>query len=102
MLAWSNDGQAAEGNLGLRVSGQAAVKRLPSVVYQEIMIQEVFCRAMMNSKIEMRIERVVPSGDRILVDAEQRFSPWFWPSAILSPLGWRHHVLMTTVDNPAG
>ena len=56
----------------------------------------------MNSKIEMRIERVVPSGDRILVDAEQRFSPWFWPSAILSPLGWRHHVLMTTVDNPAG
>lgn len=56
----------------------------------------------MNSKIEMRIERVVPSGDRILVDAEQRFSPWFWPSAILSPLGWQHHVLMTTVDNPAG
>ena len=57
---------------------------------------------MLNSKIEMHIERVVPCGDRILVDAEQRFSPWLWPAALLSPLGWRHHVIMTTVDNPAG
>lgn len=57
---------------------------------------------MMNSKIEMKIVRVVPSGNRILVDAEQRFFPWFWPSALLSPLGWEHHVIMTTVDNPAG
>ena len=57
---------------------------------------------MLNSKIEMRIQRVVPCGNRILVDAEHRFSPSLWPSAILSPLGWQHHVLMTTVDNPAG
>ena len=47
---------------------------------------DVLRRAMMNSKVEMHIERVVPSGDRILVDALQRFSPWFWPSALLSPL----------------
>ncbi|CAK0786247.1 hypothetical protein CVIRNUC_009460 [Coccomyxa viridis] len=73
-----------------------------TVVGPEKIFGVLNCWAMMNSKIEMRIERVVPSGDRILVDAEQRFSPWFWPSAILSPLGWQHHVLMTTVDNPAG
>lgn len=56
----------------------------------------------MNSKIEIKIERVVPCCNKILVDCEQRFSPWFWPSAVLNPLGWQHHVIMTTVDNPAG
>lgn len=56
----------------------------------------------MNRKIEMKILRVVPSQGKILVDSEQRFSPWWWPSALLSPLGWQHHVIMTTVENPAG
>ena len=57
---------------------------------------------MINRQIEMKILRVVPSQDKILVDAEQRFSPWWWPSALLSPLGWQHHVIMTTVEHPAG
>ncbi|CAL5226851.1 g9717 [Coccomyxa viridis] len=58
--------------------------------------------AMVNSKIEMKILRVVPCGDKILVDSEQRFSPWWWPSALLSPLGWQHHVIMNTVEHPSG
>ena len=62
----------------------------------------VLCRATVNREIEMKILRVVPSQDKILVDSEQRFSPWWWPSALLSPLGWQHHIIMTTVENPAG
>lgn len=62
----------------------------------------VLRRAMVNSKIEMKILRVVPCGDKILVDSEQRFSPWWWPSALLSPLGWQHHVIMNTVEHPSG
>ena len=57
---------------------------------------------MFNSRVEMKVLRVVPCQDKILVDAEQRFSPWLWPSALLSPLGWQHHVIMTTVDGPSG
>ena len=62
----------------------------------------LLCRAIVNREIEMKILRVVPSQDKILVDSEQRFSPWWWPSALLSPLGWQHHIIMTTVENPAG
>lgn len=55
----------------------------------------------MDRRVEIRVQRVVPQGDRILVDAEQFFTPFFWPS-FLHPLAWYNHVLISTQDNPAG
>ncbi|CAL8464054.1 g3589 [Coccomyxa elongata] len=54
-----------------------------------------------NRKVEIRIQRVVPQGDRILVDAVQFFTPFFWPG-FLHPLVWYNHILISTKDNPAG
>lgn len=54
-----------------------------------------------NRKVEVRVNRVVPEGDRILVDALQFWTPFFWPG-FLHPLAWYNHILITTVDNPAG
>ncbi|EIE24759.1 hypothetical protein COCSUDRAFT_41066 [Coccomyxa subellipsoidea C-169] len=54
-----------------------------------------------NTFVEIHIQRVVPQGDRILVDTEQFFTPFFWPS-FLHPLVWYNHILISTKDNPAG
>ncbi len=56
---------------------------------------------MLSRKVEIHIQKVVPQGNRILVDTEQFFTPFFWPG-FLHPLVWYNHILISTKDNPAG
>ncbi|BDA49178.1 hypothetical protein COCOBI_13-2880 [Coccomyxa sp. Obi] len=57
--------------------------------------------ANLNRNVEIQVRRVVPERNRILVDAVQFFTPFFWPS-FLNPLVWYHHILLSTVDISAG
>ncbi|CAL8464053.1 g3588 [Coccomyxa elongata] len=57
--------------------------------------------ANLNRNVEIQVKRVVPQRNRILVDAEQFFTPFFWPS-FLHPLVWYHHILISTADTSAG
>ena len=44
----------------------------------------------------------VPCGSRIMVDAVQTWTPYFWPSFLLHPPVWYQHILIDTKDNPRG
>jgi hypothetical protein len=54
-----------------------------------------------NRKVEVRVDKVVPAGDKIVVGTTQFFTPFFWPP-FLPRLVWYNHMLISTVDAPGG
>ncbi|EIE23049.1 hypothetical protein COCSUDRAFT_63431 [Coccomyxa subellipsoidea C-169] len=53
------------------------------------------------NNIDVKINRIVPCGDTVLVDVAQEVKPRYWPALMPAYVIW-NHIVLTLADSPDG
>ncbi|KAK9833268.1 hypothetical protein WJX81_001446 [Elliptochloris bilobata] len=54
-----------------------------------------------NREFTVKINRIVPSGNTVLVDVSQEYKPFWWPPLLPPRIMW-NHIILTLADGPNG